>query len=101
MKNPFVKNKEKEIDEITEETEENTTPVEETEKKKTVPTVAKVIAAGAGVIIGAVGLSKLLGRGGEPVDWSDLDETDSEATEESTGSETEVESTEVSAESAE
>lgn len=97
MKNLF--NKKKETEEVTEETEENTTPVEETEKKKTVPTAVKVLAAGAGVIIGAVGLSKLFSHRSEPIDWSDLDEMDSEVAEET--EEAPSESTEVSAESAE
>lgn len=102
MKNLFKKTENEETKKVTEENEEETTPVEEEEnKKKTVPTWLKVAAAGIGVTLGAIGLSKLFGHGSAPIEYFDLDEDgESEDSEETSDSETPAE-TENQAESAE
>lgn len=87
MKNPFVHTKKEEILENTEGTEdEETTPVEETEKKS-VPRWAKIAAAVAGVTVGGLVLGKIFGGGSASSDWDfDEDGSESEGSEESTDS---------------
>lgn len=94
----FEKTKKEEIEEQDEELDTENPSEEKEPKKLTIPKPIKYAAAGIGIIVGAIGLSKLFGNGGEVEDY-DFDEAPGES--DSSETETTVEAENTSGETAE